>query len=102
LNQAVPIKQLLQFSVASSNPARCLPNFAMVVAKWLLAPFSQIISQLMNSITPLFVARRFGLGQLPPRLFFTNTLKPREGISEIMEASRVFQLGSGLPSLCLH
>jgi len=51
---------------------------------------------------PTFVARQFGLGQLPPRLFFRNTLKPREGISEIMEASRVFQLGSDLPSLCLH
>ena len=26
---------------------------------------------------PSFVARQFGLGQLPPRLFFRNTLKPR-------------------------
>ena len=51
---------------------------------------------------PSFVAHQFGLGQLPPRLFFRNTLKPREGISEIMEASRVFQLGSDLPSLYLH
>ena len=42
---------------------------------------------------PSFVACQFGLGQLPPWLFFRNTLKPREGISEIMEASRVFQLG---------
>jgi len=51
---------------------------------------------------PSFVARQFGLGQLPPQLFFKNTLKPREDISEVMEASRVFQLGSDLPSLCLH
>ena len=51
---------------------------------------------------PSFVARQFGLGQLPPRLFFSKTLKPREGISEMMEASRVFQLGSDIPSLCLH
>ena len=51
---------------------------------------------------PSFVAHQFGLGQLPPRLFFKNTLKPREGISEMMEASRVFQLGSDLPSFCLH
>ena len=51
---------------------------------------------------PSFVAHQFSLGQLPPQLFFRNTLKPREGISEIMEASRVFQLGSDLPSLCLH
>ena len=48
------------------------------------------------------MARQFGLGKLPPRLFFRNTLKPREGISEMMEASRVFQLGSNLPSLYLH
>ena len=26
---------------------------------------------------PSFVAHQFGLGQLPPRLFFRNTLKPR-------------------------
>ena len=42
---------------------------------------------------PSFVARQLGLGQLPPQLFFKNTLKLREGISEVMEASRVFQLG---------
>ena len=39
---------------------------------------------------PSFVAHQFSHGQLPPRLFFRNTLKPREGISEMMEASRVF------------
>jgi len=51
---------------------------------------------------PCFVANEFGLGQLPPQLFFKNTLKPREGISEVMDASKVFQLGSALPSFCLH
>ena len=51
---------------------------------------------------PSFVTHQFGLGLLPPRLFFRNTLKPREGISEMMEASRVFQLGSDLSTLCLH
>ena len=51
---------------------------------------------------PSFVARQFSLGQLPPQLFFRNTLMSREGISEMMEASRVFQLGLDLPSLCLH
>ena len=51
---------------------------------------------------PSFIARQFGLGQLPPQLFFKNTLRPREYISEVLEASRVFQLGSNLPSLCLH
>ena len=48
------------------------------------------------------MARQFGLGQLPPQLFFKDILRPREDISEVMEASRVFQLGSDLPSLCLH
>ena len=42
---------------------------------------------------PSFVARQFGLGQLPPQLFFKNILKPREDISEVMEASRVFLVG---------
>ena len=51
---------------------------------------------------PSFIARQFGFGQLSPQLFFKNTLKPREDISEVMEASRVFQLGSDLPSLCVH
>ena len=51
---------------------------------------------------PSFVAYQFSLSQLPPRLFFRNTLKPRECISEVMEASRVFQLGSDIPSFCLH
>ena len=32
---------------------------------------------------PSFVAHQFGLGQLPPRLFFRNTLKPGECTSEI-------------------
>ena len=51
---------------------------------------------------PSFVARQFGLSQLPPRMFFKNILKPREDISEVFEASRVFQLGSDLPSFYLH
>ena len=51
---------------------------------------------------PSFIARQFGLGQLPPQLFFKNTLKPREGISEVLEASRVFQLGSDFSCFCLH
>ena len=49
-----------------------------------------------------FVAHQFGLGQLPPQLFFKDILRPREGISGEMETSRVFQLGSDLPSLYLH
>ena len=39
---------------------------------------------------PPFVACQLGLGQLPPGLFFKDVLKLREGISEAMEASRVF------------
>jgi hypothetical protein len=50
---------------------------------------------------PSFVAYQFGLGQLPPRLFFKDILRPREDISEVLEASRVFQLESNLPSLFL-
>jgi len=51
---------------------------------------------------PSFVAHQFGLGQLPPHLFFKNILKPREDISDVLEASRAFQLGSDLPSFSLH
>jgi len=51
---------------------------------------------------PSFVSHQFGLGQLPPRLFFKNILKPREDISDVLEASRAFQLGSDLPSFSLH
>ena len=51
---------------------------------------------------PSFMAHQFGLDQLPPRLFFKDILRPREDISEVLEASRVFQLGSDLPFLCLH
>ena len=51
---------------------------------------------------PSFVAHQFGLGQLPPQLLFKDILRPREDISEVLEASRVFQLGLDLPSLCLH
>ena len=50
---------------------------------------------------PSFVAHQFGLGQLPPQLFFKDILRPKEGISEVMGASRVFQLGLDL-SLYLH
>ena len=38
----------------------------------------------------------------PPRLFFENILKPREDVSDVLEASRIFQLGSDLPSFSLH
>ena len=51
---------------------------------------------------PSFVAYQFVLGQLPPCLFFKNILKPREDISDVLEASRAFQLGLGLPSFSLH
>ena len=51
---------------------------------------------------PFFVAHQFGFGQLPAQLFFKDILRPREDISEVLEVSRVFQLGLDLPSLCLR
>ena len=51
---------------------------------------------------PSFMARQFGLGQLPPLLFFKNILKPREDINNVLEAPRVFRLGSDFPSFSLH
>jgi hypothetical protein len=51
---------------------------------------------------PNFVARQFGLGQLPPRLFFSNLLRPRESTTEGIEASRVFRLGTDLLSFHLE
>lgn len=51
---------------------------------------------------PNFVARQLGLGQLPLRLFFSNLLRPRESITEGIEASRVFRLGIDLPSFHLE
>ena len=42
---------------------------------------------------PSFVARQFGLGQLPPQLFFKDILRPREDISEVLEVSRVSNWG---------
>ena len=51
---------------------------------------------------PSFVSHQFCLGQLPPCLFFKNILKPREDISDVLEASRAFQSGSDLPFFSLH
>ena len=49
-----------------------------------------------------FVAHQFGLGQLPLRLFFKDILRPREDISEVLEASRVFHLDQTfLPFACM-
>jgi hypothetical protein len=51
---------------------------------------------------PSFLAHQFGLGQLPHQLFFMNTLKPKEGISEPMKSLGIFQLGLDLPTFHLH
>ena len=102
LNQAAQMKRQLQSSIPSSNLAFFQPNFVMAGAKCLQVPSFQETCQPMSFTTLLFVARQFGLGQLSPRLFFKDILKPREGISEAMEASRVFQLESDLSSLYLH
>jgi hypothetical protein len=36
------------------------------------------------------MARQLGCGQMPPRLFLHEFLKPREEIKELMQGSRVF------------
>jgi hypothetical protein len=46
---------------------------------------------------PSIAARQFGLGQLPPKLFFADKLKPREAISSGVEFSRILQLEQSLP-----
>jgi hypothetical protein len=40
---------------------------------------------------PNVMARQIGCGQMPPRLFLHEFLKPREEIKESMHSSRVFQ-----------
>jgi hypothetical protein len=40
---------------------------------------------------PNMVARQLGCGQVPPRLFLHEFLKPREEIKELAQSSRVFQ-----------
>jgi hypothetical protein len=39
---------------------------------------------------PNVMARQLGCGQMPPRLFLHEFLKPREEIKELMQSSRVF------------
>jgi len=51
---------------------------------------------------PSFSARQFGLGQLPPSLFFVNKLKPREILNNSLEAWKVFDLGSSFSTYHLH
>ena len=96
------MRQRLQSSIPSSSPVFFQPNFVIATTKCLQVPSFQATFQPTSSTTLLFVAHQFGLGQLPPPLFFMDILRPREDISEVMEASRVFQLGSDLPSLYLH
>jgi hypothetical protein len=40
---------------------------------------------------PNMMARQLGCGQMPPRLFLHEFLKPREEIKELTQTSRVFQ-----------
>jgi hypothetical protein len=40
---------------------------------------------------PNIMARQLGCGQMPPRLFLHEFIKPREEIKELMQSSRVFQ-----------
>jgi hypothetical protein len=37
------------------------------------------------------MARQLGCGQVPPRLFLHEFLKPREDIKELLQANRVFE-----------
>jgi hypothetical protein len=39
---------------------------------------------------PNMMARQLGCGQMPPRLFLHEFLKPREEIKELTQTSRVF------------
>ena len=102
LNPAAQTKQQLQFSIPSSNLAFFQPNFVMAVAKCLQVPSFQATSQPMSFTTLLSQLVSLVLVNCPLGYFFKDILKPGEGISEAMEASRVFQLGSDLPSLYLH
>jgi len=101
LNQAAQTKQQLQSSILSSNPVFFQPNFVMAMAKCLQVLFFRATFQPMNFTTLLSWLMSLVLVNCP-RLFFKDILKPREGISEAIEASRVCQLGSYLPSLYLH
>jgi hypothetical protein len=47
---------------------------------------------------PNMSARQLGCGQLPPRLFFSNIIRPREKILDRIEAIKVFELGWDLPT----
>ena len=47
---------------------------------------------------PNMVARQLGCGQLPPKLFFSEMVRPREEFKEKLEYKRVFELGWNLPS----
>jgi hypothetical protein len=40
---------------------------------------------------PNMMARQLGCGQVPPRLFLHEFLKPREDIKELLQAKRVFE-----------
>ena len=102
LNQAAQMKRWLQSSIPSSNLVFFQLNFIMAKAKMSTGSFLPGNLPTYEFYNPSFVACQFCLGQLPHQLFFKNMLKPREGISEVIEASRVFQLGSDLPSFCLH
>jgi hypothetical protein len=49
---------------------------------------------------PNMMARQLGCGQMPPRLFLHEFLKPREEIKELAQSSRVFSVC--MQSNCLH
>ena len=97
LNPAVRTRQRLRSSIPCVLPVEFHHGRGKMV-KGSSIPGNPPTYEFYN---PSFVARQFGLGELPPRLFFKNILKPREDISDVLEASRAFQLGSDLPSFLL-
>jgi len=64
--------------------------------KHLRSSSNQQVTHPYEFYNPNFPARQLGLGQLSPRLFFSNILKPREDITVGLQSLRIFQLGSDL------
>ena len=58
----------------------------------------RLINSTYEFYNPNMVARQFGLGQLPPRPYFSSIIRPRETLLNITEANKVFNLGCKLPT----
>jgi hypothetical protein len=51
----------------------------------------RLVQSTFEYYQPNMMARQLGCGQVPPRLFLHEFLKPREDIKESMEARRIFE-----------